>query len=58
MAIRVGRSHLTYADFLALPDDQRTRILDELERVARDDFGDAVVRPYQSVLYLAERRAR
>jgi SAM-dependent methyltransferase len=47
----------TYSPFLALPEDQRTRVLDELERIARDDFDDRVVRPYLTSLYLARRRA-
>jgi len=47
----------TYSPFLALPDEQRTRVLDEVERVARDDFDDRVVRPYLTSLYLARRRA-
>ena len=47
----------TYSPFLALPDEQRTRVLDELERVARDDFDDHVVRPYLTSLFLARRRA-
>jgi hypothetical protein len=45
----------TYSPFLALPDDRRTRVLDELERIARDDFDDRIVRPYQTVIYLARR---
>jgi hypothetical protein len=45
----------TYSPWLALPGDQRTRVLDALERIARDDFADEVVRPYQTVIYLARR---
>ncbi|HEX4492305.1 MAG TPA: methyltransferase domain-containing protein [Acidimicrobiia bacterium] len=45
----------TYSPWLALPEATRTRVLDELERIARDDFGDAIVRPYQTVIYLARR---
>jgi SAM-dependent methyltransferase len=46
----------TYSPWLALPDDARTRVLDALERLARDDFDDRVVRPYQTAIYLARRK--
>ena len=45
----------TYSPWLALPEAQRTATLDEIERVARDEFGDAVVRPYVTSLFLARR---
>jgi SAM-dependent methyltransferase len=46
----------TYSPWLALPEATRTRVLDELERIARDDFADVVTRPYQTPIYLARRR--
>jgi SAM-dependent methyltransferase len=45
----------TYSPWLALAEPTRIRVLDELERIARDDFGDEIVRPYQTVIYLAQR---
>jgi SAM-dependent methyltransferase len=45
----------TYSPFLALPAAQRTTTLDEIERVARDDFDDTVARPYVTSLFLARR---
>ena len=46
----------TYSPFLALPEGQRTTTLDEIERVALEEFDDAVVRPYVTSLFLAQRR--
>ncbi len=49
-----------YASTIAirrLPDAERDRVLDELERIARDDFGGRVDRPMITGLYAA-RRAR
>jgi SAM-dependent methyltransferase len=54
-ALGIRRLFATYSPWLALPEAQRTKTLDEIERVARDEFGDAVVRPYVTSLFLAQR---
>ena len=46
----------TFSPWLALPEEQRTETLDALERLAREEFGGVVVRPYQTYIYLAQRR--
>jgi SAM-dependent methyltransferase len=46
----------TYSPWLALPDEARARTLDAMEQLARDEFGDEVVRPYQTAIYLARRK--
>jgi SAM-dependent methyltransferase len=48
----------TFAGWIALPEPRRTELLDEAERIARDDFGGRVERPYQTLLYMAQRQAR
>jgi SAM-dependent methyltransferase len=48
----------TFAAWIALPDRLRTELLDEVERVARDDFAGIVDRPYQTRLYRAQRLPR
>jgi SAM-dependent methyltransferase len=55
-ALGIRRLFATYSPWLALPEAQRNATLDALEQVARDDFGDAVTRPYLTPLYLAQRR--
>jgi len=55
-AIGIRRLFATYSTWLALPEARRNATLDALERIARDDFGDEVVRPYLTALYLARRR--
>jgi len=54
-ALGIRRLFATYSPFLSLPEDQRIETLDEIERVAREDFADAVVRPYVTSLFLAPR---
>ena len=46
----------TFSPWLALPEPQRREVLDAVERLAREEFGGVVVRPYQTLVYLAERR--
>jgi SAM-dependent methyltransferase len=48
----------TFSPWLALPEARRSDMLKEVERLARDAFKGCVTRPYQTVIYLAERRAR
>jgi SAM-dependent methyltransferase len=51
----IRRLFATYSPWLAMPDDRRNATLDALERIARDDFGDVVTRPYLTSLFLARR---
>ena len=48
----------TFSPWLALPEPQRTEALDAVERLAREAFGGIVVRPYQTVVHVAQRRTR
>jgi SAM-dependent methyltransferase len=48
----------TFSPFLALPAARREDLLDDVEFIARDQFGGHVTRPYQVALYLAQRRDR
>ena len=48
----------TFAGWIALDDGLRVRLLGEVERLARVDFGGVVRRPYLTVLYQAQRRSR
>ena len=45
----------TFSPWLNLPDDLREELLDDVAALARDRFSGAVVRPYQTVAYLAQR---
>lgn len=48
----------TFSPWIALPDPLRSEMFDEVERVAREDFGGSVTRPYRTVVYTALRRRR
>jgi SAM-dependent methyltransferase len=48
----------TFAGWIALPEPLRTDLLDDVERVAQEDFGGKVTRPYRTVLYTTRRRPR
>jgi SAM-dependent methyltransferase len=54
-AVGIRRLFATYSPWLALPPERRDATLDALERIARDDFADAVTRPYLTSLFLARR---
>lgn len=45
----------SFSPWLALPDEQRTAVLDAVERLAVERFGGVVERPYVTALYLARR---
>lgn len=45
----------SFSPWLALPASERTAALDALERLANDEFGGVVERPYLTALYLARR---
>lgn len=57
-AIGMRRFFSTVSPWLALPEALFTELLDDIEALARDRFGGEVVRPYQTVVYSAQRRAR
>ena len=52
------RLFATFAGWIALADNTRNDLLDEVERIARDQFGGSVTRPYQTIIYLARRHPR
>jgi SAM-dependent methyltransferase len=45
----------TFSPFLVVDEERRTAVLDELERVARVDFGDRVEKPILTALYTARK---
>jgi SAM-dependent methyltransferase len=45
----------TFSPLLVVDEERRTRTLDELERIARDDFGDRVTKPLVTALYTARK---
>lgn len=56
--VGLRRLFATYAGWIALPEQLRSEVLSEVERLAREDFGGTVRRPYQTVLYFARRLPR
>lgn len=52
------RMFSTFAAWITLPDDVREDVLDSVEQLARDRFDGEVRRPYQTVVYLAQRLPR
>jgi SAM-dependent methyltransferase len=46
----------SFSPCLALPAEQRATVLDAVERLAADEFGGIVERPYVTAVYLAPRR--
>jgi SAM-dependent methyltransferase len=49
------RMFATFSPWLALAESVREDLLDDVATLARDDFSGLVARPYQTVLYLAQR---
>lgn len=45
----------TFSPWIALPEPLRSEMLDDVARVAREDFDGTVTRPYRTVLYTARR---
>jgi SAM-dependent methyltransferase len=52
------RVFATFAGWIAMPEPLRTELLGDVERVARQQFGNTVRRPYQTRLYVVPRRPR
>ena len=52
------RMFATFSPWIALQDPLRDELLTDIENLARHKFGGLVVRPYQTVLYLAQRKPR
>jgi SAM-dependent methyltransferase len=48
----------TFSGWIAQPEPLRTELLDDVERLATDEFEGRVTRPYRTVLYTAQRVAR
>lgn len=48
--------YATYSDMNARPPAERARVLGELHRIAREEFGGRVTRNLQTVLYTAQRK--
>lgn len=55
-AAEVRAMFASFSPCLALPEEQRTAVLDALEGLATHTFEGVVERPYLTVLYLAQRR--
>lgn len=47
----------TFSPWLALEPEQRERVLDALEALARDEFAGLVERPYLTPIYIAQKRS-
>jgi SAM-dependent methyltransferase len=56
--VSLRRLFATFAPWLALPEPLQSELLSDVERLARDDFGGTVRRPYQTVLFLSQRIPR
>jgi len=48
----------TFSQWIELAEPLRSELLDDVARLARDDFGGSVRRPYRTILYLSQRRPR
>ena len=53
--VSLRRLFATFSPWIALPDPVRAELLDDVERLAREEFQGVVRRPYQTVAYLAQR---
>lgn len=54
----IRRFFETVSPWMALDDDLRAELLEDVERLAAERFGGEVVRPYQTVIYTARRLPR
>ena len=48
--------HATFSPIIALGQEHRKRLLDAVEHVAREEFGDRVEKPLVASLYTARKR--
>lgn len=55
-AAEVRALYATFSSIGRLPGPERERLLDEISRIASDEFGGRVERPFVTVLYTAQRR--
>ncbi len=53
--VQLRRLFSTYSPVRAVPEPDRTALLDALTAIARDEFGGMVTRPYRSLLFTARR---
>ncbi len=56
-ASQARRLYATYSNIARLPDAERVRILDEIERIADDEFDGRVERRMLTPVYTAQRKA-
>ena len=54
-AQRIREIFSTFSPFLVVDEQRRTELLDELERIAREEFGDRVEKPIVTALYTARK---
>jgi SAM-dependent methyltransferase len=53
--VELRRLFDTFAGWIVLPDGLRTELLDEIKRIANDEFGGTVRRPYQTLIFTSQR---
>lgn len=51
------RLHMTFSDHLRLPEEERNALFDALRKLADDDFGGEVVKPYETEVIIAQKCA-
>ena len=56
-AVGLRRLFGTFGGWIMLPDALRAELLDEIERIADDEFGGTVRRPYQTLIFTSQRAA-
>jgi hypothetical protein len=56
--VAIRRLFATFSPWIELAEPLRSELLGDVERLARDDFGGSVRRPYRTILYLAQRLPR
>ncbi len=54
-AVGLRRLFATFGGWIVLPDPLRTELLDDVERIAADEFGGTVRRPYQTLIFTSQR---
>ena len=57
-ALALRQMFATFGGWISLDDALREELLDDVERIARDDFGGEVRRPYLTVIYMTQRLPR